>query len=189
MSTDGKTIPSRIAISKRLRFEVFKRDGFTCQYCGATPPSVLLQCDHIDPVSNGGPTDIDNLVTACQPCNAGKSDIPLSDIPQSLSERAAEVLEREAQVAGYQAVMKQKRMRVEADAQEVLNAFCKWFDRDGIPRGDFFSIKRFIEKLGLDECVEASEIAFRKFSWSYRSAFKYFCGICWNRIRDQEPFE
>ena len=33
----------REAVSKKRRFDVFKRDGFTCQYCGATPPGVLLK--------------------------------------------------------------------------------------------------------------------------------------------------
>lgn len=37
----------RKALSNRTRFEVFKRDKFTCQYCGAKAPDVVLQCDHI----------------------------------------------------------------------------------------------------------------------------------------------
>lgn len=51
--------------SKRLRFEVFKRDGFTCQYCGRTPPGVVLEVDHILPSSKGGQTTTANLLTAC----------------------------------------------------------------------------------------------------------------------------
>lgn len=69
----------RIPISKKLRFEVFKRDSFTCQYCGAKAPDVLLHADHIRPVADGGLTDILNLVTACQSCNAGKGARLLSD--------------------------------------------------------------------------------------------------------------
>ena len=41
-------------LSKKLRFEVFKRDQFQCAYCGAHPPSVVLQVDHIHPVVDGG---------------------------------------------------------------------------------------------------------------------------------------
>lgn len=175
----------RVAISKRLRFEVFKRDGFQCQYCGATPPNVLLHCDHVCPVSEGGETTIDNLVTACQPCNLGKSNIPLSNVPQSMADRAAEVLEREAQIAGYQAILKDRRLRIEADAQEVLELFCKLYFREGIPRANFMSIKMFIEKIGLDECLWAVERANQQYSSGYARSFRYFCGICWNKVRDQ----
>lgn len=69
----------RLPTSKRLRFEVFKRDLFTCQYCGARPPEVVLVVDHIMPVVGGGLTDIDNLISACLACNQGKADKPLTD--------------------------------------------------------------------------------------------------------------
>lgn len=59
-------------ISKRLRFEVFSRDNFTCQYCGRQAPSVKLHADHIVPVSRGGPTNKGNLRTSCEDCNNGK---------------------------------------------------------------------------------------------------------------------
>ena len=61
-------------ISKSLRFKVLNRDNFTCQYCGRKPPEVKLHVDHIVPSSKNGYTRIDNLITACQECNLGKSD-------------------------------------------------------------------------------------------------------------------
>jgi hypothetical protein len=66
-------------IAKTLRFEVLKRDRFTCQYCGAKAPDVLLHVDHVHPESKGGDATILNLVTACAGCNLGKSDRLLSD--------------------------------------------------------------------------------------------------------------
>ena len=69
----------RKAIGKKIRFEVFKRDSFTCQYCGACAPQVVLAVDHIDPVSKGGDDDILNLITSCFDCNAGKGARTLSD--------------------------------------------------------------------------------------------------------------
>lgn len=70
----------RQSISKRVRFEVFKRDSFKCQYCGASAPDVVLEVDHIHPVAkDGDQTDIVNLITACKGCNSGKSDKLLSD--------------------------------------------------------------------------------------------------------------
>lgn len=64
----------REPISKSLRFEVFKRDGFACQYCGAKAPKAVLHADHIQPVAAGGRSRISNLVTACEACNLGKGD-------------------------------------------------------------------------------------------------------------------
>ena len=69
-----------MALSKKTRFEVFKRDGFTCQYCGRTPPTVILEVDHIDPKANGGSDNTINLITSCFDCNRGKSDVKLGDI-------------------------------------------------------------------------------------------------------------
>lgn len=73
MATKRKTL------SKKTRFEVFKRDSFKCQYCGACAPEAVLVVDHIDPLSKDGADDMMNYITACQPCNAGKSDRTLGD--------------------------------------------------------------------------------------------------------------
>jgi len=54
----------------KLKEKVFKRDNYTCVYCGAT--NVKLECDHIIPFSRGGSDDMANLATACNPCNRAK---------------------------------------------------------------------------------------------------------------------
>lgn len=63
----------------KTRFEVLKRDKFRCQYCGRNPQedNCKLQVDHINPRANGGLNTVDNLITACSECNAGKRDILL----------------------------------------------------------------------------------------------------------------
>lgn len=55
-----------------LRFKVLTRDNYTCRYCGAKAPDVPLHVDHVLPKSRGGKDVVDNLVTACKPCNEGK---------------------------------------------------------------------------------------------------------------------
>jgi len=70
---------SRKSFSKKLRFEVFKRDSFTCQYCGKVAPNVVLEVDHIEPVSKGGSNDLLNLITSCYDCNRGKTNTELND--------------------------------------------------------------------------------------------------------------
>lgn len=68
-----------MAVGKKLRFEVFKRDKFTCQYCGKRAPDVVLHVDHIEPLSKGGGDELLNLITACADCNLGKGARELSD--------------------------------------------------------------------------------------------------------------
>lgn len=51
---------------------VFKRDGYTCQYCGAKGKK--LEADHIIPFSKGGSDSLQNLTTSCQRCNRQKKD-------------------------------------------------------------------------------------------------------------------
>ena len=65
----------RKKLGKKIRFEVFKRDSFTCQYCGQSAPQVILEVDHIVPVSKGGDDELTNLITSCRDCNRGKSNI------------------------------------------------------------------------------------------------------------------
>ena len=58
--------------SKKLRFQVLKRDGFRCSYCGRRPPEVTLDVDHVQSWKDGGRTVMENLVAACTDCNIGK---------------------------------------------------------------------------------------------------------------------
>jgi hypothetical protein len=68
-------IPKREPIGERIRYLVFRRDGFKCVFCGAAPRKgnrVILHVDHILPVSKGGTNSIDNLRTLCSKCNRGR---------------------------------------------------------------------------------------------------------------------
>jgi len=55
---------------------VFKRDGFQCQYCGTQKELTL---DHLIPKAKGGKTTWSNLVTACKKCNSLKGDYSLEE--------------------------------------------------------------------------------------------------------------
>ena len=56
------------------RRNIFKRDHYTCQYCGAQPGSEELSIDHVVPRSRGGQSSWENCVPACIPCNKRKAD-------------------------------------------------------------------------------------------------------------------
>lgn len=67
----------RALMTSKLRQQIKERDHFTCKYCGASiskEPNLLLEIDHIVPVSKGGLTTEDNLQTLCWRCNRKKSN-------------------------------------------------------------------------------------------------------------------
>lgn len=67
----------RIKMTKQMRDSVLARDNWTCQRCGNSrykEPNLLLEVDHIIPVSRGGKTEPNNLQTLCWKCNREKSD-------------------------------------------------------------------------------------------------------------------
>lgn len=71
------------SVNWRLRFLVFRRDGFKCRACGRSPanePGCELEVDHVHPWSRGGETILDNLQSLCNKCNGGKSNLTLGDI-------------------------------------------------------------------------------------------------------------
>jgi hypothetical protein len=54
-------------IDQRTMWQVFKRDDYTCRYCGQT--GIPLTVDHIVLWEKGGPTTEENLITSCKKCN------------------------------------------------------------------------------------------------------------------------
>jgi len=73
--------PSVIALKKYVkrpqnvvfnRVNIFRRDNFTCQYCGDVHLPRDLTFDHVVPRANGGPTSYENIVACCVPCNTRK---------------------------------------------------------------------------------------------------------------------
>lgn len=174
---------TRKALGKKTRFEVFKRDGFKCMYCGAHPPEAILEVDHIKPVADGGANDMDNLITSCFACNRGKAANSLQAIPQSLAGKADEIKERESQLKGYHKVMEAKKDRLTREAWVLMNMFRK--EQDSASRDWMNSMRMFIDKLGYFEVLESMEIAMAKGSSEDRT-WRYFCGVCWNKLRKQE---
>ena len=177
-----------MAISKKIRFEVFKRDGFKCAYCGKNPPEVTLEADHIDPKANGGTDDINNLITACFACNRGKKHIPLEKIPLKLQENLEVLKEQEEQIKEYRKFIKKIEGRINKDIESINNIYKEAYS--GWCLSDTFknvSIKKFLSVLPLHEVEDSMIKAVAKFS-SNKSrhrddARRYFCGICWSKIK------
>lgn len=151
----------RKTISKKTRFEVFKRDGFKCQYCGASAPDVVLQVDHIEPVSKGGGDDVMNFVTACQPCNSGKSDRRLSDSSAVGLQRAQlqDLNERREQIEMMLKWRDSLKGIKDLELQAVVRA---WNDRTApykLNEAGVSEMRRHLNRYGLDLLLKAIEQA------------------------------
>lgn len=175
-----------MAVSRRLRFEVLRRDGHTCRYCGAKAPDVALTVDHVIPTTLGGSDDPANLVTACQPCNAGKTSIapgaPLVADVEADALRWAKALET---AAWYRSI---DRQVMDDEVAEFDGVWCAWHANatgKEVPRdaGWEDSIERFIS-LGLtqDEMKKLVRVAMNKVASV--DAWRYFCGCCWRAITE-----
>lgn len=142
----------------------------------------MLEVDHIVPVVCDGDNDEGNLVTACQDCNRGKAGIPLTVVPESLMDRAARFEEAEAQLAGYRGIVEARARRVEEDVWQIVRALFGETTTE-TTHARFRSIKVFLARLPIDEIEDAAEIAKAKLAHSQNAMFKYFCGICWRKIK------
>lgn len=64
--------PRRTDVVPFTRANIYRRDDYTCQYCGDKFLSEELTFDHVVPQADGGRRGWDNIVTACVPCNRHK---------------------------------------------------------------------------------------------------------------------
>jgi len=71
LSRYDKVPRRRVAFSRR---NLYRRDNYTCHYCGRRPTHGRLTIDHVVPRSQGGRTSWENCVLACEECNKRKSD-------------------------------------------------------------------------------------------------------------------
>lgn len=120
----------RTKVTKSVRFEVFKRDGFRCVYCGADPSTGPLHVDHVEAVANGGTNEPDNLVTACEPCNLGKSDVPLGE-RQARRRGDLDTESASDHAEQLRAFLEAQRAKADAEKQLVEALIDVWAERDG----------------------------------------------------------
>lgn len=181
----------RKQISKSVRFEVFKRDKFTCQYCGKSAPDVILEVDHIKPVSKGGTNEILNLVTSCRDCNRGKTNRELSDNTaiakqkrqmDAIQERREQL---EMMLKWREALNEEEEIEVDS-VESLFAANTKWtFSEIGRK-----NVKKLIRRFGFQEVYDAAEISIFKYydgsERSWNNTFNKIGGICYNRMKARE---
>jgi hypothetical protein len=180
----------RKPISKRMRFEVFKRDSFTCQYCGSKSPEVVLEVDHIEPVSKGGKTVMLNLVTSCFKCNRGKRNIKLSDTSVIEKQKKAliELSEKQKQL---KMLLKWRSSLLNIEAQELHAAQETWakLSTCHLTETGIAGLKKLLKEFGLLSVLESMDIATKYLEYedskvvysSVETAFKKLKGVCYIR--------
>ena len=161
----------RKAISVKLRFEVFKRDNFTCQYCGRKSPDVILHVDHIDPVKNGGDNNIINLITSCADCNFGKKHYLLTD-NTVLEKQKKEIKELTKKRKELEILVKERekvRDFGSAELNEAVKHYNSKFKNNTISYVDTQTLKRIIKKFGLIPVLNAIDDV----NYSYREVVEF----------------
>lgn len=179
-----------MALSKRLRYEILRRDNHTCRYCGASAPDVKLTVDHVVPVALGGSDDASNLVAACADCNAGKSSSsPDAPIVAQVSDRALEWANAMEEAAEERAAYYARSAAVVAEFREIWDRWI-WTDwqknerQYEVPAAFGASIQEFIAAgLTMEDLDELVRIAM---SSTASEKWLYFCGCCWRRIREAQ---
>lgn len=171
----------RIGISPKTRFEVFKRDSFKCQYCGRSSPDVLLQVDHIHPVSKGGDNDILNFITSCVECNIGKGARTLDDnsIIKKQKQQLDELNEKREQLK----MMMDWRRALIKEQDECLELIKERYEivfRAKLAQQGICELRRILNRFGLEETLIAIDIASTR-SLDPEDRKKYIWGICRNR--------
>jgi hypothetical protein len=176
---------ARKPISKKMRFEVFKRDSFTCQYCGCSAPDAILEIDHIKPVCEGGKNSLLNLITSCRDCNRGKGKRELSDkqAVQKEKKQLDEINERRQQM---EMLLKWKE-ELQKIAEKQIDAIGeRLLDEDyQLTQKGRKQVASLIREFGFVEVYEASEIASYKYSW-HQDRLDRLGGICYNRRKAKE---
>jgi hypothetical protein len=179
-----------MAVSKRLRYEILKRDNHACKYCGGTAPDVVLTVDHVVPVALGGGDDPANLVAACKDCNAGKSSVPagapLVDDVRADALRWAKAMEL---VAFGRSVERAER---EERYQKFYSEWMDWYSTNWrgekihpeLPANWERSIDQFLEAgLEMDDITELIRVAMGART---NDEWRYFYGCCWRRIKEAQ---
>jgi hypothetical protein len=159
----SSTSNKRKAISTKTRFEIFNRDDFTCQYCGAKAPQVTLHVDHIIPVVEGGCNDDTNLITSCQSCNTGKGKRhltakALAKVTDNKVKEAKEHAKKMLEIANAQ---KSKEDSIKAINQIVMD---KWIELGMNPNIESYNRKLFAmaKKYPLDDVLEGIELCVKR---------------------------
>lgn len=168
-----------MAVSKRIRYEVLRRDGFTCRYCGAKAPDVELQVDHVMPASLGGGDTPGNLVTACRDCNIGKaSSRPDEDAVADISRDALRWARAMKEAAIKDEHEREAELDVSGEFYRMWRSWESYDDEYWLPidwsQTILRQLKSGLTMADLEYAIDTTMTVGRPI----RDRFLYFLGIC-----------
>lgn len=178
-----------MAVSKRLRFEILKRDSNACRYCGACAPEAKLTIDHVTPTALGGSDAPDNLVTACADCNSGKTsttpDAPLvAQVAGDALRWAAAIKEAAAEMAAEDGPKLTYR-------EAFISAWSEWnYEYNGeqrqhdLPDDWRGSVERYrLAGIPITAWPDLIEPGMINRQVKSRDIFRYTCGVANTKLR------
>jgi len=175
-----------MAITKKLRFEIFKRDGFKCQYCGRKVPDVVLEVDHITPKFEKGIDDISNLITSCFDCNRGKGKNKIDKICRDDIDYLNEKIKnKREQLIEYNKYLKKEENSINNDVDEIEKYYCSLTYKSSLTLHDKLSYKQFLKIFTIQKIKEALEIGYVK---KVNNIVTYSFGILhnWRKTNNQK---
>jgi hypothetical protein len=180
-----------VTVSKRLRYEILRRDNHACRYCGKIAPATELVVDHVVPVALGGTDEPSNLVAACKDCNAGKSSSnPDAPLVEDVSADALRWSSAMVRAADYLMSQYQERAEIHDQFLERWNDWTYGFlpkDRKTLPLAAGWQqsvdnlLAAGLPMQLLHECINLAMAAKHVLN---DDKFRYMCGIAWRKVKE-----
>lgn len=182
-----------MAVTKRLRYEILRRDNHACRYCGARAPEAELVVDHVVARALGGGDEPSNLVASCKACNSGKSSVPAD--ATIVEDVTADALRWAQAIRGAADALAADDHLVELMIDQVGVLWDNWTYESGgerrtVPKAHDW--RNTVEKWvmgGVTHLDTYSRLIRRTMSapnTRQEDRWKFFCGSVWGRMREQQ---
>lgn len=177
-----------MAVSKRTRFEVLRRDNYTCRYCRSVENNLTV--DHVTPVALGGGDDPNNLVASCKDCNAGKSSSsPDATLVSNVSDDAVRWA---AAIATAAFIREEATIDRDEYVDQLDDQWNEWGvgpEHTPVPRPIDWRVTvwRF-HAIGLTrmDMSDSATIALSNRKVRPDATWTYMCGVAWSKVTEMQ---
>ena len=172
-----------MAVSKRTRFEVLRRDTHPCRYCRSTDNPLTV--DHVTPVSLGGSDDPSNLVAACRDCNYGKASSAPDAEP--IAKLTDEQIRYERARASVMARHEEAARAKHEDHERFLDAWLSALPNSELPDDWRSGVTTWMGRgLSVHRLIEAVHLTAGRKHVPTWAKYAYMAKIAWNWVTELE---